>query len=85
MKKWRSGAKSTLWARPIKESEWPKLVQAMMDDGLYGVIMSDGLTFYHGAYEVKRKSIQKVWGLSDHQMRRFLDHILVTDLFIKVD
>ncbi len=44
MKTWRSSSNRTLWARPIYEHEWPKLIQAMKDDGLLAVIQSDDYT-----------------------------------------
>ena len=53
-KKWRSGAVRYLHARPIYTKDWPKLILAMQTDGLHAVIMSDGVTFYAGGYEVKR-------------------------------
>lgn len=80
-KKWRSGAVRYLHARPIYTKDWPKLILAMQTDGLHAVIMSDGVTFYAGGYEVKRKSIMTRWSITESQFRRFIDYILINDPF----
>ena len=84
-KRWRGGSVRFLQNRPIYAKDWPKLIEAMIQDGLTAMIMSDGGTFYHGGYEIKRKSICNVWGLSRPQMRRLIEYVLVNDPFINSD
>ena len=42
MKEWRSGPRRYLNARPIYEKDWPKLIEAMFEDGLVGIISPGG-------------------------------------------
>lgn len=79
MKSWRSGSKQVLANRPIKESEWPTLLRAMTNDGLYCTITAEGLHWTHGAYTVQAKIIREVWNLSPHQYNRLRNYIYVSD------
>ena len=85
MKGWRSGSKQVLANRPIKETEWPRLIKAMNEDGLFCVITFDGLHWTHGAYTVQAKVIREVWNLSAHQYNRLRNHIYVEDPWGKED
>jgi len=71
--------------RPIKETEWPRLIKAMNEDGLFCIITFDGLHWTHGAYTVQAKVIREVWNLSAHQYNRLRNHIYVEDPWGKED
>lgn len=79
MKSWRSGSKQVLANRPIKQSEWPRLVRAMRESGLYCAITADGLHWTHGPYTIQAKIVREVWGLSAHQYNRLRNYIYVCD------
>ena len=79
MKAWRSASKQVLGNRPIKKSEFPRLILAMREDGLHCAITADGLHWTHGAYTIQAKVIREVWGLSAHQYNRLRNHIYVHD------
>tara|TARA_Y100000356_G_C11003322_1_gene154540 strand:- start:178 stop:480 length:303 start_codon:yes stop_codon:yes gene_type:complete len=80
-KKWRSGAAKTLWARPIKRMEYPLLIKAMKEDGLHAEITEKGIVWYHGEYQVVKKHMRVMWGISQYQMKCFETHILETNPF----
>lgn len=79
MRQWRSGSKQSLWARPIRESEFPSLVKQMVDDGLVCVLVetSKGYQWYIQDYPLPPSSIKQVWGLTDNQFRRLMDWVFV--------
>ena len=77
--KWRSGSQRVLGNRPIKESEWPRLIAAMVEDGLHCALTAEGLHWTHGAYTVQAKIVREVWGLSKHQYDRLRNYIYVSD------
>lgn len=79
MKAWRSGSLRVLSNRPIKESELPRLIKAMDEDGLYAHITSQGIHWLHGSYTVQAKIIREVWNLSPHQYNRLRNHIYVAN------
>jgi len=79
MKVWRSGSQRVLGNRPIKESEFPRLIKAMKEDGLYCAITAEGLRWIHGVYIIQAKVIREVWGLSAHQYNRLRNHIYADD------
>ena len=81
MKQWRSGSRNTLNARAITQKDMVKLVQTMDDDGLFALITPKAIKWYYGMYEVKKSSVQKVWGLSDWQMRSVHQYIYENDPF----
>ena len=83
-KRWRSGPKRYLGARPIYEKDWPKLIQAMYQDGLIAITSRGGILWYHGGYIVQKNSVRAVWGLSKAQMTRLNDYIYVNDPFLKL-
>ena len=45
MKQWRSKSNKSLFSRPIYKKDWPKLIEAMVDDGLIGIITDKGISF----------------------------------------
>jgi len=79
MKAWRSGSQRVLANRPIKESEFPRLINTMKEDGLHCAITADGLHWTHGAYTIQAKIIREVWNLSAHQYNRLRNHVYVCD------
>lgn len=83
MKTWRSGSQRVLGNRPIKATEWPRLITAMIEDGLDCWLTMDGLRWMHGAYDVQAKVVREVWNLSEHQYSRLRDYIYVNDPFAK--
>ncbi len=83
MKEWRSGSSRSLWARPIYEREWPKLIESMIDDGLMAVIQGDGVKWYISGYRLTDTSVCDAWGLRKKQMQRLKDYIIVNDPFVK--
>lgn len=81
MREWRSGSRNTLNARAITQKDMAYLIRSMDDDGLFALITDKGIKWYLGMYEVKRSSVQKVWGLSDWQMRSVHQYIYEKDPF----
>ena len=74
MKKWRSKSANMLFTRPIYESEFPALAEAMAEDGI-SIVLADNANGYQwlvADYQVPAKSIREVWGLTPHQMRRLI-------------
>lgn len=78
---WRGGSKRVLSNRPIKESEFPRLIAAMKEDGLFCSLTAEGLHWTHGAYTVQAKVVREVWGLSAHQYNRLRNYVYVHDPF----
>lgn len=85
MRAWRSGSQRVLGNRPIKQSEWPRLINAMKEDGLHCALTAEGLHWTHGAYTVQAKIIREVWGLSKHQYDRLRNYIYVSDSWGRQD
>ena len=81
MKSWRSGSQRVLGNRPIKESEWPRLVAAMIEDGLYCALTAEGLHWTCGSCTVQAKVVREVWGLSTSQYGRLREYVYVHDPF----
>ena len=81
MKTWRSGSQRVLGNRPIKATEWPRLIAAMIEDGLHCALTGEGLHWTHGAYTVQTKEVREVWGLSINQYGRLREYIYVHDPF----
>ena len=80
-REWRSKSHKTLFARPIYTHEFPSLAKAMAEDGLTFSLVNkgNGYELYVADYQVPLKSVREVWGLSPHQMRRFIDWVLTND------
>jgi|TARA_R110000824_G_scaffold8365_3_gene37880 hypothetical protein len=68
---WRKRHKY-LATKPILSTEFPTLASLMIEDGLNFVLSDDGYEWYHGEYRVATTVIREVWGLTDHQWRRFM-------------
>lgn len=81
MNSWRSTTLKVLANRPIKESEFPRLIDAMMEDGLDAYITAEGIHWLHGSYTIQAKIIREVWGLSQHQYNRLRNYIYVENPF----
>ena len=75
MKRWRSGHRNTINARAINKGEWPKLVEAMKEDGVVAVILSTGIDRSVGGYSLTGKSVGEAWGLSKSQMRSLQNYV----------
>lgn len=75
-KKWRTGPAKRLYRTAIKRGEYPLLVKAMKEDGLHAEITEGGIVWSHGSYSIIKSVVAKVWGLSEHQFRKFETHIL---------
>ena len=73
-----------LISRPIPESEFPKIVQKMFDDGLVAILTTDGLRWYSGRYRVQATEVRNMWNLSRHQWNRFQRWVYMNDPFIEL-
>ena len=71
---WRKRVRK-LATRPILESEWPRLIEHMKDDGLTFTMNDGGYQWFHGRYPVPNTAIRRAWRLSKHQWRRLTDYI----------
>ena len=74
-KKWRSAPRTTLNARPITVKQIPKLVSAMQEDGLIGVITHTGISWEIGGYQLTKSSVKDAWKLSNSQMDRLCTYV----------
>lgn len=81
--KWRAHF-NQLIARPIPESEFPEIVKRMFDDGLIAVLTLDGLRWFSGRYRVSAKVVRDMWGLSEHQFKRFNRWVYKSDAFMSL-
>ena len=82
-RKWRSGSHYSLFARPISSGEFPKLVEAMKEDGLSCIFTNNhhGYQWYLGDYRLQAKSLKEVWGLADSQYTRLMNWIYSNNPF----
>jgi len=80
-RQWRSKSQRSLMTRPIYEREFPSLGEQMANDGLTLVVGGggNGYTWFIADYEVPVKSVREVWGLTAHQMRRFVAWAIEND------
>tara|TARA_R110002020_G_scaffold304876_3_gene520689 strand:- start:924 stop:1211 length:288 start_codon:yes stop_codon:yes gene_type:complete len=79
--KWRAHF-NQLIARPIPESEFPKIASRMYDDGLVAMLTSEGIIWYAGRYRVPQASVRDAWSLSVSQMKRFQRWVYSNDPFM---
>tara|TARA_R100000278_G_scaffold26745_1_gene24510 strand:- start:3759 stop:4025 length:267 start_codon:yes stop_codon:yes gene_type:complete len=81
MRDWRSKSHKTLFTRPIYTDEFPTLARAMSDDGLSIRLVNkgNGYEWLVADYIIPTKSVSEVWGLTPHQMRRFIAWLLEND------
>ena len=86
-KKWRSGSHYSLWARPIREYEYPRLIEHMVEGGLTCVLTETtlGQQWYIEEYPLQGKAIKVVWGLSEHQYQRLMQWIFANDPFPRIE
>ena len=71
-----------LIARPIPQSEFPKIAQKMFDDGLVAILTTEGLRWYSGRYRVQASEVRSIWNLSESQWRRFSRWVYMNEPFI---
>ena len=81
MRSWRSKSHRTLFTRPIYSDEFPTLARAMSEDGLSIRLVNkgNGYEWLVADYKLPTKSVAEVWGLTPHQMRRFISWLLDND------
>lgn len=58
-KAWRKDTGKVLFTRPIFKHEWPKLVGAMIEDGLHAQITDKGIVWTYGGYDLAPAAIKK--------------------------
>jgi len=83
MRKWRNKPTRYFATRPIFKDEYPLLVEAMMEDGLTAIITHEGIVWMYGDYQVQKKIVMEVWGLSKGQMKRVYKYIYSHDPFVE--
>ena len=79
--KWRAHF-NQLISRPIPETEFPEIAKRMFDDGLIALLTNDGLRWFSGRYRVSAKVVRDMWGLSEHQFKRFNRWVYMPDAFM---
>ena len=75
MRDWRGKSTTMRSTRPIYKEEYPKLIKAMINDGLIAIITAEGIKWYHGDYRVTKKVICGVWNITPSQMKKLTDYI----------
>jgi len=74
-----------LIARPIPETEFPGMARRMFDDGLIATIDTvEGLRWFSGRYQVQGVVVRRMWGLSEHQFKRFHRWVYMNDPFMSM-
>jgi len=79
MKEWRSDTNKALRRRSIMKHEWPRLVSAMMEDGLHAQITEEGIVFSIKQYVLTPFNVKKAWSLSDGQFNKLRSYINAND------
>ena len=74
-----------LIARPIPKTEYPKIVERMIDDGLVCVLHSGGYQWYSGRYRVSASAVREIWSLSPAQWQRFMGWVYSSDPFLVIE
>jgi hypothetical protein len=85
MRKWRSKPTKYISTRPIFKEEYPKLIEAMIEDGLTGMITAVGVVWYHGDYQVSSRVVCGVWNITESQMKKLKNYIYSHDPFVGED
>lgn len=85
MKQWRSKTNRYLFKRPIYKDEWPKLIEAMVEDGLVAVLGDGKILWSNNGYSLTAKAVREAWLLSDSQYRRLCDFVFEQDPFVYQD
>ena len=78
--RWRAHF-NQLISRPIPESEYPKIVKKMFEDGLVGVVGNDGVKWYSGRYLIKQVVVRDIWKLSKSQWIKFHRWVYIENPF----
>tara|TARA_R100000742_G_C4279596_1_gene104657 strand:- start:4308 stop:4628 length:321 start_codon:yes stop_codon:yes gene_type:complete len=78
--KWRPHF-NQLIARPIPKTEFPKIVERMIDDGLVCILSTGGYQWYSGRYRVSAAAVKEIWNLSQAQWSRFMGWVYIHDPF----
>ncbi len=84
MKRWRSKTNRHLFTRPIYKSEWPKLIQAMQEDGLVATLGNNKINWSNNGYNLTAKAVRDAWLLTDSQYRRLCDYVYAHDPFVYI-
>ena len=63
--------------------EFPEIAERMFNDGLIALLTSKGLRWFSGRYRVSAKVVRDMWGLSEHQFKRFKRWVYMTDAFME--
>ena len=69
--KWRKRNKH-ITTKPIPKEIFPTLANLMIEDDIMLVLDDEGYQWFHGEYKVTTTAIREVWGLTEHQWRRFM-------------
>ncbi len=81
MRDWRNKTQKHLFTRPVYKDEFPALSKAMSEDGLSIRLVNkgNGYEWLVADYIIPTKSVAEVWGLTPHQIRRFIAWLLDND------
>ena len=82
MKHWRNKTNRYLFTRPIYKDEWPKLIEAMVEDGLVGILSGNKINWSNNGYSLTAKAVRDAWVLTDSQYRRLCDYVYSQDPFV---
>jgi hypothetical protein len=82
MKHWRNKTNRYLFTRPIYKDEWPKLIEAMVEDGLVGILSGNKINWSNNGYSLTAKAVRDAWMLTDSQYRRLCDYVYSQDPFV---
>tara|TARA_R110000824_G_scaffold232216_2_gene420151 strand:- start:262 stop:531 length:270 start_codon:yes stop_codon:yes gene_type:complete len=85
MKTWRTGARTSLFARPIYNEDMPILIKAMIDDNLVGTIGDRGVVWQNNGYSITPKAVRDAWSLTATQYKRVCDYIYENNPFLGED
>mgnify|MGYP003145415761 CR=1 FL=1 len=78
-KEWRSKNRNRLFAQPILQKEWPRLIGAMMEDGVHAQITDKGIVWSVKGYVITLGSVRKAWGLSLAQGGKLRKYVYEND------
>ena len=71
-----------MFARPIYADEWPELIEAMVEDGLIGILIGQKINWANNGYSLTAKAVREAWRLTDSQYRRLCDYVYTHDPFV---
>ena len=81
-KQWRNKTNRHLFTRPIYADEWPSLIEAMVEDGLIGILIGHKINWANNGYSLTAKAVREAWRLTDSQYRRLCDYVYSHDPFV---